>query len=93
MFINDLADQFFETVFKRYDARKGTIFIGDDGEVVLGVLHLAHQFRHRLCLGHDVCWAHDASNEFVSPASALKFHQILGVHRASNVVNVVIVDP
>ena len=58
--VDDLADQLLEAVLQGDQPGERAVLVGDEREVELLGLHLAHQPAHRLVLGHELHRAHAA---------------------------------
>ena len=62
------------------------VLVGDEGDVELLGLHLAHQPIDRLVLRHETRRAHELGDRLSAVAAALGAHQILRVRKADDVL-------
>ena len=86
--VDDLADQLLEAVLQRDQAGDAAVLVGDDREVELAGLHLAHQPGDRLVLGDEAHRAGEVERRRVAAALALGADQVLGVGEPDDVVAV-----
>ena len=84
--VDDLADQLLEAVLERDQPGDVAVLVGDDREVELAGLHLAHQPADRLVLGDEPHRAHEIEHRQVAAVLALGPDQVLRVGEADHVV-------
>ena len=64
--VDDLAHQLLDEVLQGDQPGGAAVLVDHDGQVVLALLHLAHEPRHPLGLGHEV----GGADEVARPARA-----------------------
>src|SRR6266436_16325 len=83
-----LSDNLFQNVFQGDDTSRPSVFVDDDGEMRLFVLHLGHQLRDRRCLWHSQNWSEDGldGKQFTQPPPAQLNKHVFDVDQANNIV-------
>ena len=72
------ADEFLEAVLEGHEPGDRPILVGDQGEVVLLGLHLAHQPVHRFALRDEPHGTHALGDGTITVALAFRTHEVLG---------------
>ena len=86
--VDDLADELFEAVLQGHQAGDPAVLVGDDRQVELVTLHLAHQAGHRHVLRHEAHLAGEVEHRLVAATLTLDTDQVLGVGEADDVVTI-----
>src|SRR6185369_10592732 len=58
IFVFDLAEDLLDNILKGHKSRDSAVFINDNRNLNLCLLHVFEQFANGLALGHKVSWAH-----------------------------------
>ena len=77
--VDDLADELLEAILECHETGDRAVLVGDEREVELAGLHLAHQLAHGLVLGDEAHPAHELLHRLVAVAGALGADQVLRV--------------
>src|ERR1044071_4391604 len=92
VFVFDLAENLFDDVFNRHQARHAAVFVYGDGNLHLGLLHIFEQRLNGFALRHEIGRAHTVGHRLPYLRPFAKRQQVAHVDDAFDVIQVLAIN-
>ena len=91
MFVDDLTNEFFKTIFKSCQTNNDSVLVSDHDHVEFLGLHAAHQVRNQFVFRNNLNLTNEIGNRRSTISLTLRDNKVLHIHNANNIIHIIVV--